>query len=185
VSATYTFKNFTDLTEQESDEVLQGRNDFEVRRWMTSDRTITADEHQRFMNALKVSDKQICMRVERNGQFTGVYSLTDIRADSAVGGFWVAAYARQRSLSLGVVFQSIRYVFETFQIEKIRGYQLVNNGPVAKLNAMLGFRAGEAPTNPDSRMHYLALTRDTWLGQVLPDNKLLKLIETAESLNED
>ncbi len=185
VSATYTFKNFTDLTEQESYEVLQGRNDAEVRRWMTSDQIITADEHQRFMGALKVSDKQVYLRVERNGHFAGVYSLIDIRAGSAVGGFWITAYARQRLLSLSVVFQSIRYVFETFPIEIIRGYQLVNNNPVAKLNAMLGFKTGKSPTNPDSRMHYLALTHGTWFGQVLSDQKLLKLIEMAESRNED
>ncbi len=42
VSSLYTFKNFTDLTQQESDEVLHGRNDPEVRRWMTSDRVISA-----------------------------------------------------------------------------------------------------------------------------------------------
>ena len=33
--AAYSFKNFTELTELESDVVLQGRNDAEVRRWMT------------------------------------------------------------------------------------------------------------------------------------------------------
>jgi len=185
MGAIYSFKNFTDLTEQESDEVLQGRNDAEVRPWMTSDRVIVLDEHRRFMESLKASTTQAYLKVERNGHFAGVYSLTDIRGGSAVGGFWVSAYARERLLSLCVVFQSIRYVFETFPVEMIRGYQLKNNSSVAKLNTMLGFGPGETHAAADLRMDYLALTRDVWSSWVLSDRRLLTLMETAESRNED
>jgi RimJ/RimL family protein N-acetyltransferase len=183
--STYRFTNFTELTEQESDEVLQGRNDPEVRRWMTSDRFITPDEHRRFINLLKASAGQAYLKVERNRHFAGVYSLIEMREGSAVGGFWVTAYARQRLLSLSVVFQSIRYVFETFPVQTIRGYQLIDNTPVARLNTMLGFRPGEAPANSDPRMTYLTLTRDIWSSQVLTDRRLLKLVEMAERRNED
>jgi hypothetical protein len=181
----YTFKNFTDLTEQESDEVLQGRNDAEVRRWMTSDRFITPDEHRRFLAALKASATQAYLKVDRNGHFAGVYSLIDIREGSAVGGFWVTAYARHRLLSLSVVFQSIRYVFESFPIETIRGYQLLDNNSVAKLNNMLGFGPDTTPAKADTRMAYMRLTRGIWSSQVLSDRRLLKLLEIAERRNED
>ena len=184
-SALYTFKNFTDLTEQESDEVLRGRNDPEVRRWMASDRVITLDEHRRFIVLLNASPSQAYLKVARNGHFAGVYSLTDIKEEYVVGGFWVTDYARQRLLSLSVVFQCICYVFETFPIETIRGYQLMDNNPVAKLNQMLGFGPGEAPANADPRMNYLTLTRDNWSSKVLSDRKLLKLLEIAERRNED
>jgi UDP-4-amino-4,6-dideoxy-N-acetyl-beta-L-altrosamine N-acetyltransferase len=185
MGATYSFKNFTDLTEQESDEVLQGRNDAEVRRWMTSDRVIAPDEHRRFLESLKASTTQAYLKVERNGHFVGVYSLTDMHEGSAVGGFWVSAYARQRLLSLCVVFQSIRYVFKTFPVEMIRGYQLKNNSSVAKLNAMLGFSLDEKPTDADLRMSYLKLTREVWSSRVSSEGRLLKLMETAESRNEE
>ena len=176
----YSFKNFIELTERESDEVLQGRNDEQVRRWMASDRLITPDEHRRFMASLKMSVTQIYLRVERTGRFVGVYSLTDLRDRSAVGGFWIAAYARERLLSLSVVFHSIGYVFNNCPIESIRGYQLADNQPVAKLNALLGFVHGEAPANPDPRMQSLLLTRDVWAGTVLQDRKLKRLIEVSE-----
>lgn len=185
MSPMYNFKNFTDLTEQESDEVLQGRNDEEVRRWMTSDRIITSDEHRRFMASLKTSSSQIYLRVERNGHFAGVYSLTDLREKSAVGGFWITAYARQRLLSLGVIYHSIGYVFETFPVATIQGYQLIHNKPVAKLNALLGFVPGVSPVSADPRMHYLELTRENWYGRAVFDRKLLTLIETTEIRNED
>ena len=181
----YSFKNFIELTERESDEVLQGRNDEQVRRWMASDRLITPDEHRRFMASLKMSVTQIYLRVERTGRFVGVYSLTDLRDRSAVGGFWIAAYARERLLSLSVVFHSIGYVFNNCPIESIRGYQLADNQPVAKLNALLGFVHGEAPANPDPRMRYLELVRESWESGASRDRKLLKLIKLAENMNED
>lgn len=185
VSPLYTFKNFTDLTEQESDEVLWGRNDPEVRRWMTSDRVIVPHDHQQFMKMLKVSTKQVYLRVERNRKFVGVYSLTEIFEGEAIGGFWVTADARSRLLSLNVVLQSISFIFDTLPINMIRGYQLSYNNPVAKLNAFLGFRPCETPANADPRMHYLALNRATWSERVLCNPKLLKLTKIAESSNED
>jgi RimJ/RimL family protein N-acetyltransferase len=182
--ATYSFKNFTELTEKESDEVLKGRNDEEVRRWMTSDRFIRPDEHRQFIVALKQSNSQTYLRVERNGYFAGVYSLNELRGDVAVGGFWVTSYARQRLLSLCVVFQSISHVFERYPIKMIRGYQMINNRSVAKLNSMLGFSSEEEINVAHPCMNYLSLTRDIWLERVLTDKKLRNLIETAEIRNE-
>lgn len=180
----YSFKNLTELNERESDEVLLGRNDAEVRRWMKSDRIIAPDEHRHFIASLKVSSTQIYLRVERNGKFAGVYSLTELRGGSAIGGFWITDYARQRLLGPSVVFQSIQYVFDTFAIKLIRGYQLIQNEPVAKLNAMLGFEISEVPVDNDPRMRYLVLSREKWFSRDLWDGKLLKLIEMAERRNE-
>jgi len=181
----YTFKNFKDLTESESDEVLQGRNDEQVRRWMTSDRFISPKEHRSFIASLKACSTQVYLRVERRGRFAGVYSLTDLRDQSAVGGFWIANHARERLLGLSVVFNSISYVFKNCPVETIRGYQLAGNRPVAKLNAMLGFVHSVAPLNPDPRMSYLELTRADWENKFLHDSKMLKIIGLVESRYED
>ena len=181
----YTFKNFRDLTESESDEVLQGRNDEQVRRWMTSDRFISPEEHRSFIASLKTSSTQFYFRVERRGRFAGVYSLTDLRDQSAVGGFWIATPARECLLGLSVVFNSISYVFKNCPIGTIRGYQLADNRPVAKLNAMLGFVHSVAPLNPDPRMSYLELKRAAWENEFLHDSKMLKMIGLVESMYED
>jgi RimJ/RimL family protein N-acetyltransferase len=183
--AKYSFKNFKELNEQESDEVLQGRNEAEVRRWMTSDRVITPDEHMGFIKSLKTSHTQVYLKVGRGGYFAGVYSLIQMHEGSAVGGFWITDYARQRLLSLSVVFQSINYIFDTLPIETIHGYQLKENNPVAKMNSMLGFRPVATPADADRRMNYLTLTREIWSSQILSDRRLLKLIEIAESRNEN
>ena len=181
----YTFKNFTDLTESESDEVLQGRNDEQVRRWMVSDRFISLEEHRNFIASLKICSTQLYFRVERRSRFAGVYSLTELRNQSAVGGFWITTHARERLLGLSVVFNSISYVFKNYPIGTIRGYQLADNRPVAKLNSMLGFVHSVAPLNPDPRMSYLELTRATWENEFFHDSKMLKMIGLVESMYED
>ena len=181
----YTFKNFTDLTESESDEVLQGRNDEQVRRWMASDRFISLEEHRNFIASLKICSTQLYFRVERRSRFAGVYSLTELRNQSAVGGFWITTHARERLLGLSVVFNSISFVFKNYTIEKIRGYQLSENRSVARLNSMLGFVQGVAPLNPDPRISYLELTRITWDNKFLHDSKMLELIGLVESKYEN
>lgn len=83
----YFFKNFTELNPRESSEVLEGRNEEWVRKWMTSDREISMDEHLKFIDSLRESDDQIYFRIEYRGYFVGVYSLININDRWGLGGF--------------------------------------------------------------------------------------------------
>lgn len=186
MSNIYAFKNFTELTDHESHEVFVGRNDEHVRKWMTSDDLISLEEHQRFIISLKSSYTSLYLRVERRGQFVGVYSLNGFHGQgAAVGGFWVASYARDRLLGLGMVYNSINYIFKNYPINSIQGYQMFNNRSAAKLNALLGFLPIKRPLNFDKRMNYLELTRFSWESQYSRNPHLLRLIEIMESRNED
>ncbi len=185
MSNLYVFKNFTELDEQASEEILKGRNDEYVRRWMSSNRLITLDEHQRFMASLKGKTNRIYLRVERAGYFVGVYSITDIENGVGVGGFWVTAYARERLLSLSMAFHSISHVFEACTLDCIRGYQLNNNQTVARMNALLGFVPVAPPVDADPRMTYLEMTRSYWEQTASRRPKLMTLIELAENMHED
>ena len=183
VSPLYTFKNFTDLTEQESDEVLCGRNDPEVRRWMTSDREITAGEHCRFMSGLQGNPHALYVRIERAGCFVGVYSLNDIEADFGLGGFWVTALTRERLLPLNVVFQGMDYMFRTLSIDCIYGCQNQDNMSAIRLNALLGLTLSESATVSAEGMQQIEITRKMWQQKTAQDSKLIKLMNRMESLN--
>lgn len=179
----YTFKNFTDLTAPESDEVLQGRNDPHVRRWMTSDLPIDADDHQHFMNGLKTNNKALYVRIERAGRFVGVYSLNDLVDGSALGGFWVTAHARDRLLPLNVVFQGMNYMFRDQGIRRIYGCQKQDNQSAIRLNALLGLYSSEPPAANGDGMQQIEITRQQWEQKTMQDVKLLKLMERMEKLN--
>ena len=179
----YTFKNFTNLTEPESDEVLQGRNDPQVRRWMTSELPIAPDEHQRFVSGLKSNDSAVYVRIERAGCFVGVYSLNDMADGSALGGFWVTAYARDRLLPLNVVFHGMDYMFRIQGIGRIYGCQKQDNQSAIRLNALLGLYPSESLTACGEDMQQIEITRQQWTQVTAQDAKLLKLMDRMEKLN--
>ncbi len=139
----------------------------------------------RFITSLKNAKDKLYLRVERCGEFVGVYSLTDIHCGSAIGGFWITSYARERLLSLNVVFKSIEFVFQVYQLNSIRGYYLSNNNAAKRLNNLLGFMPTSRPKKQDPRMTYLELTRGAWMQNIARQVNLLKLIEVAESRNEN
>lgn len=183
VSHLYTFKNFTDLTEQESDEVLHGRNDPEVRRWMTSDRMIAPDEHRRFMSGLQGNPSAVYIRIERAGLFAGVYSLNDLAAGSGLGGFWVTAHTRERLLPLNVVFQGMDYMFRAWSIERIYGCQRQDNFSASRLNALLGIALSESRAACAEGMQQIEITKQKWQQKTAQDAKLLRLMNRMETLN--
>ena len=183
MSKGYVFKNFTELSTYESEEVLQGRNEEYVRRWMTSERVITADEHNRFMLSLRGASDRLYFRIERARRFVGVYSVTNLSCGSGTGGFWVTKYAQDCLLSLNVAFHGIDFVFKACALERLSGYHLVDNTSVAKLNKLLGFSIVSVPANGDPRMTYLEMTRAFWVHSASRQPKLKKLIEVMESRN--
>jgi UDP-4-amino-4,6-dideoxy-N-acetyl-beta-L-altrosamine N-acetyltransferase len=183
VSPLYTFKNFTDLTEQESDEVLHGRNDPEVRRWMNSDRVISEEDHRRFMDGLQANPHVAYVRIERAEYFAGVYSLNDLAAGSGLGGFWVTAHTRERLLPLNVVFQGMDYMFRALGIERIYGCQKKDNLSAIRLNALLGLALSESGTACAEGMQQIEITKQQWQQKTAQDAKLLKLMNRMETLN--
>ena len=179
----YTFKNFTDLTEEESGEVLIGRNEQQVRRWMTSDSPITLDEHMRFLGELKKSSRMLYVRIDRAGSFVGVYSVNDMTNQSARGGFGVTSYARRQLLSLNVVFQGMNYMFREQGLSRIYGFQRKSNQSVIRLNALLGLSPVETVISGDEEMQQIEITRQHWEQRTRQDFKLLKLMDRTETLN--
>ena len=183
VSPLYTFKNFTDLNEQETDEVLLGRNDPEVRRWMQSDRMISADDHWLFMSGLRGNSHKVYMRIERAGIFAGVYSINDLAAGSGIGGFWVTADTRRRLLSLNVVFQGMDYMFRDLGIKRIYGCQKQDNLSAIRINGLLGLMLSEYGDACSEGMQQIEITKKQWLQKTAKDITLLKLMNRMETLN--
>lgn len=182
-SPLYTFKNFVDLTTEESEEVLCGRNDPEVRRWMTTDKIITIEEHRRFISGLKDNPQVMYIRIERAGRFAGVYSLNDLADGSGQGGFWVTALTRERLLPLNVVFQGMNFIFRDLGIERIYGYQRRNNVSAIRLNNLLGLTLSTSGTSSGEGMQMIEITKSHWQQKTSQDDRLVKLMNRMENLN--
>ena len=182
-SKLYTFTNFTDLTDEESNEVLLGRNAPAVRRWMTSDRVISADEHRRFRETLKNNTNSIYIRIERSGKFVGVYSLNHMTNGTGLGGFWVTSYSRERLLPLNVVFHGMDYMFTTFGVNRIYGYQRGDNLSAIRLNSLLGLVRIKSACDNSNDMEQIEITSHAWQQKTRKDAKLIKMMNRLELLN--
>jgi UDP-4-amino-4,6-dideoxy-N-acetyl-beta-L-altrosamine N-acetyltransferase len=179
----YTFKNFTDLTQQESDEVLSGRNDPAVRRWMKSDTVISVENHRLFVDRLKKDTSAHFVRIERDGNFVGVYSLNELTKKSGLGGFWITAYGRERMLPLNVVFQGMDYMFRALDVDYIYGYQREDNQSAIRLNNILGMKASADDDTPKHNMQKIEITKSQWNRAKEHNFALLKLMNRMEMLN--
>lgn len=180
MQAFYSFKNFTELTESESDEVLQERNDAQVRRWMTTERIIELHEHRRFMDSLKQNSQAVYVRIERAGCLAGVYSLNEVVNGEGLGGFWVSAAMRQRFLALNVVFQGMDYMFRTYDIGRIYGYQRIHNHGAVRLNALLGLQRCALASDGAGGVEKIEITRAQWAQNRTRNPQLFKLMDRAE-----
>jgi RimJ/RimL family protein N-acetyltransferase len=181
----YLFKNFKDLTPEESDEILIGRNQKMVRQSMSSNRKISLAEHKSFIESLKFTHSKVYFRVERFGKFVGVYSVTDISNNSATGGFWITEDARLKLLGLSIVFFSIDYIFKKFNFDELFGCQLSENRRAERLNTLLGFETYKPSEKIDPRMVYLRIKKDFWIKNTANNKMIMRLISVAESRNED
>ena len=87
MAASFVFKNYVDLTTDEAIEVLKCRNDIEVRKWMTSTEEIPLENHLKFIESLKTSEKNFYWAVYLKDKFLGGFSIVemdDYRASSGI-----------------------------------------------------------------------------------------------------
>ena len=179
----YTFRNFVDLNEYESAEILSGRNDACVRAWMTSTKPISTDEHAQFMCRLKGNERSLYVRIDRGGCFVGVYSLNDIANGTGQGGFWVTPFARERLMPLNVVFQGMDYMFRVYGINYIYGFQNAKNHGAIRLNSLLGLFNTTNAFSDSSDMIRIEMTKQHWCQKTRQDKKLITLMDRIEKLN--
>lgn len=83
--------NFVNLTQKQKDTVRRWRNHENVRKWMYQDHTISPEEHTKFVEILKVDDRNFYWLVKKNkDEYIGVVSLNavDLRNKNARLGIY-------------------------------------------------------------------------------------------------
>ena len=135
----YSFRNFNNLDDHEKKQVLSLRNEPHIRKWMFDSQAISWDQHLHFLTQLKDDKSKMYFFVKRNDCFIGVYSLTEIKNNSGQGGFYISTEAAYRKLVVEFIFYSIKYIFESTNIEKIYGLEDINNRNVFTINRLFGF----------------------------------------------
>lgn len=157
----FVFKNYIDLTTEEATEVLKCRNDIEVRKWMTSTEEIPLENHLKYIEGLRTSEKNFYWAVYQDNQFVGGVSLTGMDDYCADSGIFLNPYLKKPGLGILISYISIDFYFTALGIKKL--YSVVNkdNKKAIRMNQLLGSSFGSSSTNFIS----IELSINSWYSQ--------------------
>lgn len=167
----FVFKNYVDLTTEEATEVLRSRNDIEVRKWMTSTEEIPLENHLKFIEGLRTSEKNFYWAVYMDNNFMGGISLTRMDDYCADSGIFLNPYSKKPGLGLLISYISIDFYFTTLKIKRL--YSVVNkdNKKAIRMNQLLGSSFGSSDTD----FIPIELSLKSWISQ---RKKLEKIFHT-------
>ena len=164
----FVFKNYVDLTTDEAIEVLKCRNDIAVRKWMTSTEEIPLENHLKFIEGLKSSEKNFYWAVYQDDKFQGGISLTGMDDFRANSGIFLNPKLIGNGLGMQISICSVDFYFLYQNMKSIYSVVQKDNFNAIKLNKFLGctFYENEGDFIP------IDLKRDVWLGK---RSKMLKM----------
>lgn len=164
----FVFKNYVDLTREEAIEVLQCRNDIEVRKWMTSTEEIPLENHLKYIEGLRTSERNFYWAVYQDDQFVGGFSLTGMDDYHANSGVFLNPKLIGNGLGMQISICSGEFFFQCLNMKSISSVIQKDNRNAIKLNEYIGctFHKEQDGFIP------IELTKDVWNAK---RTRLLKL----------
>ncbi len=178
IASPFVFKNYVDLTTEEAIEVLQCRNDIEVRKWMTSTEEIPLENHLKYIEGLRTSERNFYWAVYQDNQFIGGFSLTGMDNYRASSGIFLNPNLIGNGLGMQISIYSGDLYFLHLNMKSLYSVVKKNNHNAIKLNKFIGctFYKEEGDFIP------IELTKEVWIAK---RTKLLKMVlgKNTESLD--
>lgn len=154
----FVFKNYVDLTTEEAAEVLRNRNDIKVRKWMTSTEEIPLENHLKYIEGLRTSEKNFYWAVYQDNQFVGGVSLTGMDDYCADSGIFLNPELIGTGIGIQISILSVDFYFKQLGIQKLYSVVQKDNKNAIQLNKLIGYSF--FPTKKD--FIPIELTKDTW-----------------------
>ena len=151
--------NYVNLSTKQKCEVLRVRNQWDVRKWMTTTDLISLESHMKFIDKLSESTTSAYWAIYRDEQLVAGCSLVDIR-DNGQAQSGIFTDTNLNIPGLGAIISICSYVmfFEHIGVEKLVGSARKTNDTVIKLNNLVGFDIVEE----DDDYYYISLTKSMW-----------------------
>jgi len=169
IAAPFVFKNYVDLTTDEAIEVLECRNDINVRKWMTSTEEIPLENHLKFIEGLKRSEKNFYWAVYKNDKFIGGFSLSGMDDYSANPGIFLNPIFIGSGIGIQIAICSIDLHFTQLGMKSLYSVVQKENKNAIQLNRLIGYTFYEEKNG----FFPIELLKDEWYAR---RNKLLKLV---------
>jgi len=101
----YSFINYTDLNSDQSNTILEERNNKSVRKWMSTPDIISTQEHKDFLINLKKANNRLYWLVLRNNLPVGSVNIVDITQDNSSGVWGYFLFDKYQGTGWGIDIQ--------------------------------------------------------------------------------
>jgi len=173
------FKNFTLLSDDESRDVLELRNQKQIRENMINSDEILLNEHKNFVETLKNSKNREYFAIIIENSIVG--SVNYLKKQNISWGLYFADDVSPIVKSI-VCYRFLDYIFSKFD-EEIESFVKVTNTNAYEFNKNFGFRIFDE----NKEYLFLRLSKSVWQEQ--KEKRILKsikkFIEKTEFIFED
>lgn len=154
------FKNYTILSEEESQSILELRNKDYIRLNMQNTEPIKMRKHLEWIGTLKDDMSKEYFALVLDEKVVGSCSWVQDEKDRITWGIYFAQTASPLLSSMGA-YLFIEYLFKVKNNNIIQSYIRKENIAAYKFNQNLGF----VLNNEDTIFYYLSLSKEQWLEQ--------------------
>jgi UDP-4-amino-4,6-dideoxy-N-acetyl-beta-L-altrosamine N-acetyltransferase len=136
------FINYSNISKEESEMILNWRNNDKIKKWMYTSHTISAEEHSRFMQAAKNDPKNFYwLAKDKANNYLGVISLNkvDIKNRSTYLGLHGNPEAPVAGSGYKLLEGIIWLAFDVFKLHELKLEVLEDNIQARNLYKKTGF----------------------------------------------
>ncbi len=137
------FKNILEVDESLQMMVREWRNSADVKKYMYSDHDISVEEHIKWLDSLKNSEKNLAFVVFIDNNPIGIVSIVNINKTHKTSdwGFYIYDTSlRGKGIGTSVLEKLINYAFNSLNIDKLNCEAIITNIQVHKLYQKVGFK---------------------------------------------
>ena len=138
----FSFKNYVNLTEAESRQILEWRNDESIRKNMYNTGIIPWENHQAFIESLKGRTDRFYWQVSNVDQVVGSVNLVDVNHETGQAelGYFMAPSQLGGGKGFYFVFSALELAFDVLNLESLYGATNVENRSATLLDEYFGFK---------------------------------------------
>jgi len=149
-------KNFTTLSNDEKEMVLQWRNHPSIRRWMYQKKPIAKEEHFNYIDSLKSRDDRCYFLVEKDKAPIGVIDFTALDKEKKSAEIGLYGVPSKQGVGKYLMDAILEYGFRQMHLKRLFANVYKENEKAIRLYQKYGFRE----INRDDELIYMEITNE-------------------------
>lgn len=138
----FSFKNYVNLTEAESRQILNWRNDESIRKNMYNTGIIPWENHRAFIKSLKERTDRFYWQVSEGDVVCGSVNLVNVNHETGQAelGYFMAPDQMGGGNGFYFIFGALEFTFDVLGLESLYGATNVENRSATLLDEYFGFK---------------------------------------------